>query len=79
MMVIQNFAKNVMIRYSRGPPCPYMVKTIYKRLLLKNHWANLADILPEADGTPPYIKQLKLFRADDKQTFSGRGKFGKMT
>ena len=53
-----------------------MVKT-FKRLLFQNQWANLADILQEAYGAPPYIKQLKLFRSDDKQTLSGLDEVGK--
>ena len=49
------FIKKVMIRNSRWLSCPYMVKT-FKRRLLQNHHANLADILQEAHGAPPYIK-----------------------
>ena len=75
-MVLQNLAKKVMIRNSRWPSCPYMVKE-FKQLLFQNQWANLADILQEAYGAPPYIKSLKLFPSDDKQTLSGLGKFGK--
>ena len=52
-----------------------MVKII-QMILLQNQWANLADILQEAYGVPLYVKQLKLFRSDDKQTLSGWGKFG---
>ena len=37
---------------------------------------DMADILQEAYGAPPYIKQLKSFQLDNKQTFSGWGKFG---
>ena len=48
-------AKKVMIRNSRWPPCQNMVKTI-QRLLLQDHWADLADILPEAYETPSYMK-----------------------
>ena len=36
----------------------------------------MADILHEAYGAPPYIKELKSFRLDNKQTLSGWGKFG---
>ena len=46
MMVIQDLAKKVMIRNSRWPSCPYIVKTFNR--LLQNHWADLADILQEA-------------------------------
>ena len=35
---------------------PIYSKKPFKRLLLKNHFADLADILPEAYGAPPYIK-----------------------
>ena len=53
-MVIQDLAIKVMIRNSRWPSF-ILVKTI-QMLLLQNHWADLADILHEAYGAPPYIK-----------------------
>ena len=37
----------------------------------------LGCILQEAYGKPLYIKQLKSFQSDHKQTSSGRGKVGK--
>ena len=49
----------------------------FKRLLLQNQWADLADILHEAYGAFLYMKQLKSFRLDHKRTLSGWGKFGK--
>ena len=76
MMVLQNLAEKVRIRNSRWPPCPYMVKP-FKRLLLQNYWADMADILQKAYGAPPYIKEVKSFRLDHKQTLRGQGKFGK--
>ena len=45
-------------------------------LVFQNHKADMADILYEAYGTPPYIKYLKSFRSDHKQILSGLGKFG---
>ena len=76
MLLIQNLAKKIMIRNSRWPSCPYMVYMvkIFKRLLLQNHQADLADILHEAYGALPYIKSL---RSDRKPTLCGWGKFGK--
>ena len=54
VMVIQNWAKKVMIWYSRWT-YGHMVKT-FEQLLFQDQWANLADILPVAYGAPPYIK-----------------------
>ena len=56
---------------------PIYSKKTFKRLLLQNHRADLADILQEAYGARPYIKQLKSFRSNHKQPMSGWGKFGK--
>ena len=46
---------------------------------VKSDWADLADILQEAYGAPPYIKWLKSFQSDHKPTLNGWGKFGNMT
>ena len=54
-MVLQNLAKKVMIRNSRWPPCPYIVKA-FKRLLFQNQHTDMADILRKAYGAPPYMK-----------------------
>ena len=37
----------------------------------------MADILHEAYGAPPYIKQLKSFRSDNKPTLNAWGYCGK--
>ena len=78
MIVIQNLVKKIMIRNSRWPHTHIWYKT-FKRLLPKNQWADLADVLPEAYGTFPYISWLKSCRSDHKPTLSGWSKFGKMT
>ena len=56
---------------------PIYGKKPSKLLLLKNQWADLADILPEAYEATLYIKWLKSFWSDHKLTLSGWGKFGK--
>ena len=53
--------------FSRTEKVVWMVFTIY----------DLADILHEAYGESTYIKSLKSFRSDHKQTLSGWGKIGK--
>ena len=55
MMVIQNLAKKGHDPIFRMAAMPIYGKN-HLKFLLKNHWADLADILPEAYGAPPYIK-----------------------
>ena len=52
MINIQNLAKN------HDPIFKMAALPIYgkKLLLLKNNWADLADILPEAYGASTYVK-----------------------
>ena len=56
---------------------PIYGKKTFKRPLFQNHQTYLVDILQEAYKAPPYIKWLKSFQSDHKQTLSGWGKFGK--
>ena len=54
-----------------------MVKTTTLKRLLQDHCTDLADILQEVYGAPPYIKELISFRLDRKQTFRGWSKIWK--
>ena len=56
---------------------PIYSKNHSNDFLPQNYQAYKADILQEAYGTPLYIKQLKSFRSDYKQTLIGWGKVWK--
>ena len=67
-------AKMVMIRNSRWPLCPYMVKK-FKRLL-QNHRPDFADILRKCVASP-YIKQLNISGQIENRSLVGRVNLGK--
>ena len=56
---------------------PLYGKNHSQQFLFQNHLPDMADIFHKAYGAPPYIKQLKSFLLDNKQTLSGLGKVGK--
>ena len=49
----------------------YVKKKHLNDIFSSSIWADLADILPEAYWAPPYMKWLKSFRSDHKQTLGG--------
>ena len=73
-------AKMVLIQNSRWPPCPYMIKNRFKRLLLQNHRPIRLIFCRKHKGYLFILKKtLKSFRSDHNRTRMGWVKLRKMT